>query len=63
VLSDGTFTITGLPAGEYYLAALTDVNMNELYEPSFLDSIVAASLKVTLADGEKKSQDLKLAGG
>ena len=63
VLSDGKFTITGLPAGEYYVAALTDINLNELYEPSFLDSIVGAALKITLADGEKKTQDLKLAGG
>ena len=63
VLSDGRFTITGLPAGEYYIAALTDLNLNELYDPAFLDAIVSASLKVTIADGEKKTQDLKLAGG
>jgi hypothetical protein len=63
VLSDGRFTITGLPAGEYYIAALTDLNASEMYEPSFLDSIVPAAIKVTLGDGEKKVQDLKLAGG
>jgi hypothetical protein len=63
VLSDGRFTITGLPAGEYYIAALTDLNASEMYEPSFLASIVPAAITVTLGDGEKKVQDLKLAGG
>jgi hypothetical protein len=62
-LSDGRFTITGLPAGEYYIAALTDLNASEMYEPSFLASIVPAAITVTLGDGEKKVQDLKLAGG
>jgi hypothetical protein len=63
VASDGTFTITGLPAGEYFVAALTDLTANELYEPAFLESVTAASLRITLLDGEKKTQDLKLAGG
>lgn len=63
VASDGTFRITGLPAGEYFVAALTDLNANELYEPAFLESITVTSLRITLLDGEKKTQDLKLAGG
>jgi hypothetical protein len=63
VSSDGTFRITGLPAGEYFVAALTDLNANELYEPAFLESITVTSLRITLLDGEKKTQDLKLAGG
>lgn len=63
VLSDGKFTITGLPAGEYFIAALTDLNASEMYDSTFLDSIVSAAIKVTLTDGEKKTQDLKLAGG
>jgi hypothetical protein len=63
VATDGHFTIVGLPAGEYYVAALTDVSANERTDPSFLESILASSLRITLGDGEKKVQDLKLAGG
>lgn len=61
--SDGRFTLGGpgpavLPAGDYYLAALTDVSRDEQYDPAFLQSIIPAALRVTLAPGEKKAQDL-----
>lgn len=63
--SDGRFTLGGpgpavLPAGEYYLAALTDVSRDEQHDPAFLQSIVAAAIKVTLAPGEKRTQDLAI---
>jgi hypothetical protein len=61
--SDGSYKISGLPAGEYYLCAVTDLDPNDLYDPAFLDQLVAGSFKITLADGEKKIQDLKLGGG
>jgi hypothetical protein len=63
VASDGQFTIQGLPAGEYYIAALTDVNATELSDPVFLEAVVPSALRLTLADGEQKVQDLTLAGG
>jgi hypothetical protein len=62
--SDGKFTITGLPAGEYFVCAVTDLDPNDLADPTFLEQLAASgALKVTLADGEKKTQDLRLAGG
>ncbi len=61
--SDGKYKLTGLPAGEYYVCALTDLDQNQLYDPAFLESLLSGSFKITLADGEKKTQDLKLAGG
>jgi hypothetical protein len=59
----GAFSITTLPPGEYYLCAVTDVDSNELYDAVFLESLIRAASKVTLADGEQKVQNLKLTGG
>jgi len=61
--NDGKFSVLGLPPGEYYVAALTEFDQNDLYDASFLDQIIPAALKITLAEGEKKTQDLKLSGG
>jgi hypothetical protein len=58
--TDGTFTTTDLPAGEYYMAALTDVERDDLADPAFLEALVAASVRVTLAEGENKVQDLRI---
>jgi hypothetical protein len=61
--TDGSFSIPGLPAGEYYICALTEYDPATASDPSFLAPLVAASVKITLTDGEKKLQVLKLAGG
>ena len=57
---DGTYKITGLPAGTYYLGAVTDVDSGDLADPSFLEQLAAASLKITLTDGGKVVQNLRL---
>jgi hypothetical protein len=58
----GGFNIPVLAAGEYYVAALTDLDPSQLTEPGFLESLVAASIRVTLVPGEVKAQTLKVAG-
>lgn len=60
--SDGKFRVHGLAAGEYYMAALTEVDQQDLFDASFLEQIAASAIKITLAEGEKKVQDLRLAG-
>jgi hypothetical protein len=60
--SDGKFTVTGLPAGEYYVCAVTAVERTEVYDPAFLDQLVGVSFRITIADGQKLKQDLKLGG-
>jgi hypothetical protein len=60
--TDGQFSTRGLPAGEYYIGALTDLANGEQNDPALLESLVPASLKITLSDGEKTTQDLRLAG-
>ena len=61
--TDGKFTVTGLPPGEYRMAAVVDVSPTEITDPLFLEQLVAGSVKITLAEGEKKTQDLKISGG
>jgi hypothetical protein len=60
--TDGRFTIRSLPPGDYRLTAVTDAEPGEWYDPAFLSQIVSASLPISLGVGEKKTQDLKLAG-
>jgi hypothetical protein len=61
--SDGRFSVPGLPAGEYYVGAVTDLEPGDWQDPAFLEQLAAAAIKVTLGDGEKKVQDIKIAGG
>jgi protocatechuate 3,4-dioxygenase beta subunit len=61
--SAGRYVLANLPPGEYLLCALGDVDDGQWYEPGFLDPLVAASVKITLAEGEKRVQDLRLGGG
>jgi len=49
-----------LPAGEYYLAAVTDVSKDEQYDPAFLQSLISSSVRITLAPGEKRTQNLAI---
>ena len=63
--TDGRYRLGGpgpalLPAGEYYLAAVTDVSKDEQYDAAFLKSLVPASLKITLAPGQKLTQDVRV---
>jgi hypothetical protein len=59
----GAFSLTTLPPGEYYVCAVTDVDATQLAEPAFLESLIGVARKVTLAEGEKKTLDLKVSGG
>ena len=58
--TDGGFSVKGLPAGEYLIAALTDVEPGEWYDPKFLEGLVATSAKVVVRDGVKTVQDLMI---
>ncbi|HEX5069811.1 MAG TPA: carboxypeptidase-like regulatory domain-containing protein, partial [Vicinamibacterales bacterium] len=59
--SDGAFMLTDLPAGEYYLAALVDVEATDLQQSAFLESLIGASAKITIAEGQQARQDLRIA--
>lgn len=55
---DGTFTLTGLPPGEYFLAAIHDDLLTDWHDPAVLEKISAVATRVTLGAAEQKSQGL-----
>jgi len=57
----GTFTLRGFPPGQYRLAAVVDAEPGEWYDPNFLTQLVPASMMLTVNEGEKKTQDIRLA--
>jgi hypothetical protein len=58
--SDGTYRVAALPPGEYYVAALTEIDDADIYDASFLEQVAAAAFKISIAEGEKKKQDLQI---
>lgn len=60
--TDGKYKVAGLPAGEYFVCAVTAVDRNEVFDPAFLEQLVPVAFKIVMGDGEKKVQDLRLGG-
>jgi uncharacterized protein (DUF2141 family) len=58
--SDGAYTFADVPPGEYYVAAVTDVEPNQWFDATFLGQLVPASIRVVIGEGEKKIQDIRL---
>jgi hypothetical protein len=56
----GRFLVSDLPGGEYFVAALTDLDPADLGDPAFLGSLVPGAVRVTLADGVRMTQSLKI---
>jgi hypothetical protein len=58
----GRYRFADLPGGDYLIAALADFLPEDLDDPTFLDSLVPSALKVSLAEGQDKAQDLRIGG-
>ncbi len=61
--TDGKFTVRNLPPGAYSIVAVTDVEPGEWYDPDFLAQLAGVAMRVNLGEGEKKTQDIRIAGG
>ena len=58
---DGRFVIHGLPAGEYFLCALTDVEQGRWDDATFLAELAAtAPMRFLIGDGETKSLSVQV---
>ncbi len=56
--AEGRYSFRNLPPGEYLIAAVTDVEDGEWFDPAFLETLSSSAVKVVLAAGEQKTQDL-----
>jgi hypothetical protein len=61
--TDGSYLLRNLPAGEYLVAALTDVAPGDASDPAFLGELTASAVKVTVSDGARTVQAFRIPGG
>ena len=60
--TDGRFTFGSIPPGEYLLTAVMDVEPGSWYDPAFLQQLDATALRVSIGEGEKKVQNMRIGG-
>ena len=58
---NGRYQLRGLPPGEYFLTAVDPTESGEWFEPAYLDEHRGNAIRVTVAEGDVKTQDLRLA--
>jgi hypothetical protein len=58
--TNGRFVFTDLPAGEYFLAALTDLEIPAWQDASFLEQATRVAIKLTVSEGQKTVQDVRI---
>jgi len=56
----GQYRIRGLPPGDYYVVAVDPTEQGEWFEPVYLDDHRAGAARVTLVDGDVKTNDFKV---
>jgi len=60
---DGRFIARDMPAGDYLIAAVTDVEDGQWNDPAFLAALAASSpIPITLVEGDKKVQNIRIGG-
>ena len=63
--TDGSFSIGGLPAGQYYAVPLREVPTDgddAWQEPAFLESLIPGASSVLIGDGGRASANFRLSG-
>jgi hypothetical protein len=51
-----------LPPGDYRLTPVVDPEPGSWYDPAFLQQLESSALRVSIAEGEKKVQDIRISG-
>lgn len=60
--ANGTFVARDLPAGDYLISAVTDLEDGQVNDPAFLATLAASSIRISLAEGDRKIQDIRVGG-
>jgi hypothetical protein len=58
--TDGAFSVRGVPPGEYFVVALTDLEPGEWNDPTLLEQLAGSAVKVALRDGATTTQDFRI---
>jgi hypothetical protein len=58
--TSGRYVFRNLPQGDYLLAAVTDLEPGRQFDPELLRTLAAASMRVSLSDGAKLTQSLRV---
>ena len=54
--ADGAFSFRGLVPGDYFIAAIDDVEANEWFDPALLQRLMSTSMKISIAEGSRRSR-------
>jgi hypothetical protein len=63
VSASGTFAFMALPPGDYFVAAISDALIDSWQDPKVLDAVSRTATRVSLAENEKRTVDLRVTGG
>jgi len=58
----GRYEMRGLPAGEYFIAAIDEVDENDWWDPEFLNRARPVATRITLTETANVAQTLTIAG-
>jgi hypothetical protein len=58
--TDGSFRINGLPAGDYYVAAVPRLKTAEWQNPELLRQLAPRAERVTLSEGQNATLSVRL---
>jgi hypothetical protein len=59
---NGAYSVTGLPAGEYFVSAATAIDTALQYDTTYLEQFVPLAIKMTLGESERRTQNLGVGG-
>lgn len=60
VADNGAYSVSPLPAGAYYVAAVSETTAGDWQDPAFLEQLVTGAALVRIDEGEKATESLRI---